>query len=294
LRILSPDFIELYGDRVYGDDPALIAGLGEIGGFACVILAQERGRGEDHARRNGGRMHPEGYRKAARFMRLGAVHGLPIVTFIDTPGAALDYASEERGLASSISNCLANLVVAPVPVVCTIIGEGGSGGALALGVADRILMQENAIYSVIAPEGAAAILYRSASYAHEVATALKLTAYDCQQLGVVDVVVPEPVGGAHMDPSYAAHQLRNQIHAALSELSRVKSGKLVQARYRKFREMGRQGAKIPEPRPAEREELLRNVGRAVDGVRDHLPFPTGRATPADGAASHTAGADDQS
>ena len=278
LSVLSPGFIELHGDRVFGDDPALIAGLGDIGGIPCVILAQERGRSdEERAHRNGGQMHPEGYRKAARLMRLGAVLGLPIVSLIDTPGAALDYASEERGLASSISTCLANLSVAPVPVVSAIIGEGGSGGALALGVADRILMQENAIYSVIAPEGAAAILYRSAAHAHEVAGALKLTAYDCQQLGVVDVLVPEPSGGAQNDPQYAAHQLRNHVHAALSELTRVMPRKLVQSRYRKFRQMGKHGAPSSNGRTPDREELRRQVGRAMEGMRDHLPFAASRA-----------------
>jgi acetyl-CoA carboxylase carboxyl transferase alpha subunit len=226
-------------------------------------------------------MHPEGYRKAARLMRLGAVLGLPIVALIDTPGAALDYASEERGLASSISNCLANLSVAPVPVVSAVIGEGGSGGALALALADRVLMQENAIYSVIAPEGAAAILYRSAAHAEEVAGALKLTAYDCQRLGVVDVVVPEPVGGAQNDPRYAALQLRNHISSSLNELLRVSPKKLVQSRYQKFRRMGRDVSQPPDPRAAERAERLRQVGRAVEGVRERLPF-----TPIRGGSPH--------
>jgi len=278
LTLLSPGFIELHGDRVYGDDPALIGGLGEIGGIACVILAQERGRGEeDRQRRHAGQMHPEGYRKAARLMRMAATLGLPIVTLIDTPGAALDYASEERGLATAISTCLANLSIAPVPVVSTIIGEGGSGGALALGVADRVLMQENAIYSVIAPEGAAAILYRSAAHAHEVARALKLTAYDCTRLGVVDVIVPEPVGGAQNDPRYAAQQLRNHIHAALSELLRVPPRRLVDRRYRKFRGMGRKGAHWRALHAQERDELLRHVARGLEGVRERLWPAAGRS-----------------
>ena len=275
---LAPAFIELHGDRLFGDDPALVAGLGEIDGISCLILAQERGRDEaERAQRHRGQMHPEGYRKAARLMRLAAQLHLPIVALIDTPGAALDYASEERGLAGAISTCLATLSVVPVPVVAVVIGEGGSGGALALGLADRILMQENAIYSVIAPEGAAAILYRSASHAQEVAGVLKLTAYDCQRLGVVDVVVPEPIGGAQDDPHYAALQLRNHVRAALGELLHVTPLKLVQARYQKFRRMGQ--PESPERDVAhEVDELRRQAGRAVEGVLDRLPvgFPWGR------------------
>ncbi len=273
LELLAPGFVELHGDRLFGDDPALIAGLGEIGGTACVILAQERGRDEiDRARRHGGRMHPEGYRKASRLMRLAAQLHLPIVTFIDTPGAALDYAAEERGLAGSISVCLATLSAVPVPVVATVIGEGGSGGALALGVADRILMQENAIYSVIAPEGASAILYRTASYAEDVASALKLTAYDCQRLGVVDVVVPEPSGGAQNDPAFAALELRNHLEAALTELVRETPSKLVKARYEKFRRMGQQTPQGRDLLAQEVVELRRRVERAVEGVRERLPL----------------------
>lgn len=273
LRALAPGFVELHGDRLFGDDPALVAGLGEIAGIRCVILAQERGQDDlERARRRGGQMHPEGYRKAARLMRLAAQLHLPIVTLIDTPGAALDYAAEERGLASAISTCLATLSVVPVPVVAAIIGEGGSGGAMALGLADRILMQENAIFSVIAPEGASAILYRTAAHAADVAGALKLTAYDCQRLGVVDVVVPEPSGGAQHDPSFAATELRNHIHAALSELVRLAPGKLVKARYEKFRRIGQQ---TPQGRDLLAQEVLqlrRQVGRAVEGVRERLPI----------------------
>ncbi len=271
LELLAPGFVELHGDRLFGDDPALVAGLGEIGGIACVILAQERGRDElDRVRRHGGQMHPEGYRKATRLMRLAAQLHLPIVTFIDTPGAALDYASEERGLAGAISSCLATLSVVPVPVIAAVIGEGGSGGALALGLADRILMQENAIYSVIAPEGASAILYRTASHAEDVAGALKLTAYDCQRLGVVDVVVPEPSGGAQNDPAFAALELRNHLQAALIELVREAPSKLVKARYDKFRRMGQQTPQGRALLAQEVAELRRHVERAVEGVRERL------------------------
>jgi acetyl-CoA carboxylase carboxyl transferase subunit beta len=272
LVALTPQFVELHGDRLYGDDRALIGGVGELDGIPIVILAQERGRGESgRQHHHGGQMHPEGYRKAIRLIRLAAKLRMPIVTLIDTPGAALDYESEERGLAGSISSSIAALAVAPVPVVATIIGEGGSGGALALGVADRVLMQENAIYSVIAPEGAAAILYRSAAHAREVAGALKLTAYDCQRLGVVDAIVPEPLGGAQTDVRYAALQLRNHLVAALLDLRRVPPRRLVDARYAKFRRLGQQHPDFRELLAQDVEDLRRNVGRALEGVRERLP-----------------------
>ncbi|MBI4491979.1 MAG: acetyl-CoA carboxylase, carboxyltransferase subunit beta [Chloroflexi bacterium] len=271
LARLIPLLVELQGDRLYGDDSALIAGLGEIDGLAVVVLAQERGRGEEREARRRGQMRPEGYRKAARTMRLAAQLRLPVVTLIDTPGAALDYEAEARGLAQAISNCLATLSIIPVPVVAAIIGEGGSGGALALGVADRILMQENAIYSVIAPEGASAILYRTSTHAREVASSLKLTAYDCQQLGVVDMVVPEPDGGAHHDPDYAALQLRNHLLPALVELRKVPPRRLVEERYRKFRRMGEHHSYFREAVAQEVDELRRGVGRAFAELRERLP-----------------------
>ncbi len=192
-----PQFVELRGDRVFGDDPAVIAGIGDLAGMTVCAIGQERGHGDPL--RNGGHVKPEGFRKAARIMRLAAELRMPLVTFIDTPGAHLDYDSEARGLAGALSSCLANMSVLPVPIVSVVIGEGGSGPALALGVADRILMQEHAVYSVIAPEGAAAIVHRDAARAQDIADALKITAYDCLVLGVVDAIVPEPENGAHMD-----------------------------------------------------------------------------------------------
>ena len=218
-------------------------------------------------------MSPEGYRKAARAMRLAASWRLPVVTLIDTPGAALDFDSEARGLAPAISQCLASMSILPVPVVAAVIGEGGSGGALALGVADRILMQENAIYSVIAPEGAAAILYHDAEKARDVANSLKLTAADCKLLGVVDTIVPEPEGGAHEDSDYAALLLKNFILDALVELRRINPQKLVDERYRKFRRMGQQpSASRREAFSKEMDELQRRLGGALSQVRDHLPL----------------------
>lgn len=195
IRRISPQFIELHGDRSFGDDPAVVAGLGEVGGRGVVFVGLERGHGDP--RRRGGAALPEGYRKALRMMGLAERIGCPLVTFVDTPGAYLGIEAEERGLAVALSECLATMSALPVPIVTAIIGEGGSGGALALGVADRVLMQEHAIYSVIAPEGAAAILYRDVARAPEVAEALKITAADCLKLGVADTLVPEPAGAAH-------------------------------------------------------------------------------------------------
>ncbi|MFN0070515.1 MAG: carboxyl transferase domain-containing protein [Chloroflexota bacterium] len=270
IRRMMPLFVELHGDRLYGDDPAIIAGVGDLGGITCVVIAQERGHGDDVDFRRGGKMRPEGYRKAERMMRLAADLKLPLITLIDTPGASLDFDSEARGLAPSISNCLARMSVTPVPIIATVIGEGGSGGALALGLADRILMQENAIYSVIAPEGAAAILYHDALRARDVADALKLSAADARVLGVVDTLVPEPAGGAHLDPDYAAVLLKNFIVDALIELRKLSAHKLLDERYRKFRRMGH----VSERRERfthELEEIQKRFAHAFDHIRYRFP-----------------------
>jgi acetyl-CoA carboxylase carboxyl transferase alpha subunit len=220
-------------------------------------------------------MRPEGYRKAERMMRIATDLNLPLITLIDTPGASLDFDSEARGLAPAISNCLARMSVTPVPVVAAVIGEGGSGGALALGLADRILMQENAIYSVIAPEGAAAILYHDAHKAREVADALKLSAADASILGVVDTLVPEPAGGAHLDPEYAAVLLRNFILDALIELRKTSANKLLDERYRKFRRMG--VADRHEGFTHELEEIQKRFTQAFDQIRVRFPSRQGES-----------------
>ncbi len=277
IRLILPQFVELHGDRLSLDDPAVICGLGDLGGITVMVIAQERGRGdEERERHHGGRMSAEGYRKAARAMRLAGVWGLPVVTLIDTPGAALDFDSEARGLAPSIAQCLATMSVLPVPIIAAVIGEGGSGGALALGVADRILMQENSIYSVIAPEGAAAILYHDAQRARDLADALKLTARDCVTLGVVDAVVPEPEGGAHLDHEYAALLLRNFVLDTLLDLRKTRPKRLLDRRYRKFREMGqlrtvsRRSTFVKDV-----DELQKRVGSALGQVIDLLPSREG-------------------
>jgi acetyl-CoA carboxylase carboxyl transferase subunit beta len=278
IRRMLPQFVELHGDRQAGDDPAVICGIGDLEGITVLVIGQERGEAGDQEHRRGGRMRPEGYRKALRMMRLAAQLRLPLVTLIDTPGASLDFESEARGLGPSIASCLAALSVIPVPVVATVIGEGGSGGALALGVADRVLMQENAIYSVIAPEGAAAILYRDADRARDLAGPLKLTASDCRLLGVVDTLVPEPEGGAHVDPDYAALVLKNFILDALIEMRKTGAGKLVDERYRKFRRMGQAPASARNV-SHDMHELQKTVFRAIDQLVDRLPVPVRGAEP---------------
>ncbi|MDI3340619.1 MAG: acetyl-CoA carboxylase, carboxyltransferase subunit beta, partial [Sphaerobacter sp.] len=262
IRRISPQFIELHGDRLYGDDPAIVGGLGEIASRGVVFIGQERGHGDPT--RRGGQALPEGYRKAMRLMDLASRLNLPVITLVDTPGAYLGEGAEERGIAMALSDCLARMSVLPVPTVAAIIGEGGSGGALALGVADRVLMLERAVYSVIAPEGAAAILFRDASRAPEVAESLKITAADCLRLGVVDGVVPEPEGGAHADPDYAAALLLNALTSALAELADTSAEKLVRERYRKFRRMGQHNTYLRELIAQEATEFGDRVSRTLE------------------------------
>lgn len=270
IRRISPQFVELHGDRMFGDDPAVIAGLGEVGGRGVVLVGLERGHGD--ATRRGGKALPEGYRKALRMMRLAGRIGCPLVTFIDTPGAYLGIEAEERGLASALSECLAEMSVLPIPIVAVIIGEGGSGGALALGVADRILMQEHSIYSVIAPEGAAAILYRDPERAPEIAEALKLTAPDCVRLGVADALVPEPEGGAHADPDFAAAMLRDAVLWALHDVQGTSGRRLVEERYRKFRQMGQVNRLWREVLSREAGAFGTRVAQTMESLRERFPW----------------------
>jgi acyl-CoA carboxylase subunit beta len=269
IRKITPQFVELHGDRVYGDDPAIVAGLGELGGRGVAIIGHERGHGDP--RRRGGQALPEGYRKALRVMKLAGRLRCPVITFIDTPGAFLGIESEERGLASALSECLATMSVLPVPVVAVVIGEGGSGGALAFGVADRVLMQENSVYSVIAPEGAAAILFRDASRAPDVAEALKITAHDCLRLGVADALIEEPAGGAHTDPDFAATLLLDSILWALGDVSPGSGRKRVEERYKKFRQMGQVNSLWREFLSREATEFGTRFARGVGVIRDLLP-----------------------
>jgi acyl-CoA carboxylase subunit beta len=238
VRAMTTDFVELHGDRQGGDDPAMAIGLANLSGRPVAIIAEERGPGTTDDPTRGGRPMPGGYRKALRMMWLASKFGLPLLTFIDTPGAYAGIEAEEHGLARALAECLSYMSGISTQTVATVVGEGGSGGALALGVADRVLMMENAIYSVISPEGAAAILYHDAAKAEELAASLRITAADCKALGVVDVVVPEPEGGAHRDAAHASQLLHDAIVRALVDLQRSPLRKVTKARYQKFRRMG--------------------------------------------------------
>ena len=270
IRHMSPQFVELHGDRSFGEDPAMVGGLGEISGHGVVFIGNERGHGEE--RRRGGQALPEGYRKAMRLMQLASRLRLPVITLVDTPGVFLGEGSEERGIAMALSESLAMMSVLSVPIVAVIIGEGGSGGAVALGLADRVLMLDHAVYSVIAPEGAAAILFRDASRAPEVAESLKITADDCLRLGVVDDIVPEPEGGAHLDPNFAAALLFDSITESLAELIDASPERLVRDRYRKFRRMGQHNTYLRELVAQEASDLITRVADTFDSLRDRLPF----------------------
>jgi acetyl-CoA carboxylase carboxyl transferase subunit alpha len=233
------DFVELHGDRLFGDDKAMPAGIGRIGGHRCVIIGQQKGRDvKENVLRNFGSPHPEGYRKALRLMRMAERFGIPVVCFIDTPGAYPGVGAEERHIAEAIAVNLREMMTLRTPVVAVVIGEGGSGGALGIGVADRVLMMENAYYSVISPEGCAAILWKHRKHAPEAAKALKLTADDLQELGLIDGVIPEPMGGAHRDPVAASQTLAETIASSLSTLSALPIEQLLEERYAKFRGMG--------------------------------------------------------
>jgi acyl-CoA carboxylase subunit beta len=260
---ITSHFLELHGDRWGGDDPAIIGGLAEIDGKSMVIVAQERGgTAAEKEASHRGMAYPEGYRKALRLMQLAAKFGIPVVTLIDCPNAQSSYDAEHRGIANALARNLAGMSSLPTPIVAVIIGEGGSGGALALGVADRILMLEHAIYSVISPEGAAAILFRDAGQAEAVSEVLKLTAHDLHSFGIIDIVVPEPEGGAHLDPGATAAALKSHILGALREIGNVPSRRLLAHRYKKFRHIGRGGVFW--------REVVRNKIRDAFGVLDRL------------------------
>jgi acetyl-CoA carboxylase carboxyl transferase subunit alpha len=239
IRLLCDDFVEVHGDRVYGDDAAVVGGLAVFEGRGVVVIGHQKGRDtREKIARNFGMPHPEGYRKALRLMRLAEKFGKPIVTFIDTPGAYPGTAAEERGQAEAIARNLHAMAGLATPIVTVVTGEGGSGGALAIGMGNRVLMLEYAIYSVISPEGCAAILWGDASRAPEAAESMRITAPDLLKLGVIDQIVPEPVGGAHRDWEGAASELRAALRARLAELSGVPGARLVEDRQEKFRKIG--------------------------------------------------------
>ena len=239
LESIVPDFQELHGDRMYADDPAVVGGVGRIDGKACMFIGHQKGRDtKERVRRNYGMPKPEGYRKAQRLMRMAEKFGMPVVTFIDTPGAYPGVGAEERGQSEAIARSLYLMAGLKTPIISVVIGEGGSGGALAIGVADRLLMLQYSVYSVISPEGCASILWKSAEKAEEAAEAMRITAPSLSKFGLVDDVLEEPLGGAHRNPAEAAEVIRNGILKNLDELDKLTTEQLLEQRQRRLASFG--------------------------------------------------------
>lgn len=239
LSTIFTDFIELHGDRLFRDDPAIVGGWARLGGHSVMVVGHQKGRDtKDNIRRNFGMPHPEGYRKALRLMHLAAKFGTPVISLIDTPGAYPGLGAEERGQSEALARCILEMAALPTPTVAVVIGEGGSGGALALGTADRVLMLENSVYSVISPEGCAAILWKDSSQRERAAAALRLTSEDLLRLGVIDEIIPEPTGGAHLEPDATGEAVRDALLRNVAELRRVGPEKLVKRRAAKYAAMG--------------------------------------------------------
>ncbi len=257
------NFVEIHGDRAQGDDKSVICGFGHLGGQTVVVIGQERGKIEQNGATNDG-IAPEGFRKAQRALRLANKFDLPLITLIDTSGPDVSLEAEERGLGNSIATTLANMAGIEVPSISAIIGEGGSEAALALGVADRVLMMENAIYSIISPEAAAEIIYQDEDRADEAAESLKLTAQDCREYGIIDLVVQEPPGGAHTNPDEASRQLRSVLLEELANLQSLSKRRVLKNRYKKFRSMGQYSSRV---RAALTREVDALQGLVSTGVR---------------------------
>jgi len=240
ITLLFTDFIELHGDRVFADDKAIITGIGKFEGRSVAIVGHQKGRTvNDNIERNFGMANPEGYRKALRIMHLAERFSLPVISFVDTPGAYPGIGAEERGQAEAIARNLREMSRLKTPIIVIIVGEGGSGGALGIGIGDKVLMLENAIYSVISPEGCASILFRDASKAPQAAQYLKLTANDLLEFGVIDEILPEPLGGAHRDMKFMKKVVSVAIEKSLKEVLHIPIDKLLETRYMKFRQMGK-------------------------------------------------------
>lgn len=239
INTMMAGFIELHGDRNFADDKAIVGGLAKLDNQKIMVVGHQKGRDtKENLKRNFGCAHPEGYRKALRLMQLAQKFDLPIVVFIDTPGAYPGIGAEERGQAQAIALNLREMTCLSVPIIAIVIGEGGSGGALGVGVADKVCVLENAYYSVISPEGCAAILWKNGSKAPEAAEVLKLTAQDLLKTGIIDEIIPEPLGGAHRDSEQMAQTLKEAINRDLKELKAIKKEDLLKSRYKKFRDIG--------------------------------------------------------
>jgi acetyl-CoA carboxylase carboxyl transferase subunit alpha len=275
---MTDEFIELHGDRFFGDDGAMVTGLARLEGRRIVVIGQQKGADtEENIRRSFGMPHPEGYRKAMRIMELAERFGLPVVTFVDVPGAHPGPESEERGIAEAIARSVGLMSRLRTPIVTVITGEGGSGGAIAIAVGDVVIALENAVYSVISPEGCASILWRTADEAATAALAMKMTAADQKALGVVDIVVPEPGEGAHTDPAEMARRLKPIIVDRLAALEALSLDQLLDARYRRYRALGSYTeTEMPELAPP----VVRGLGDRLRDLLDPGRRAVGAAVPA--------------
>jgi acetyl-CoA carboxylase carboxyl transferase subunit alpha len=274
---MATDVVELHGDRTFGDDAAIVGGFATIGSHRVVFIGHQKGTEvEENIRRNFGMPRPEGYRKAGRLLRLAERVGLPVVTFVDTPGAAPDAPSEERGQAEAIARNIALMTSLRTPIVTVITGEGGSGGALAIAVGDVVLALENAIYSVISPEGCASILWRTSDMARQAAVAMRLTAREQQALGVIDTVIGEPEGGAHTDAEETARRLAEAIEAQLESLLHHDVDELVRTRYARYREYGAFTTReMPMRERRERQNIVDRLRALLDSGRTVLSVGEG-------------------
>ncbi len=262
IRLLFDDFLELHGDRINADDPAIVGGLGRFRGESVVVMGHQKGRDlKERQLRNYGSARPAGFRKALRLMKMAEKFNKPLIVFVDTPAAEANLMAEEEGISQTIAVCLREMALLRVPIVVAIIGEGGSGGALGIAIGDRVLMMEHAVYSVIPPEGCAAIVWEDRLRAADAANALKLTARHAFEFQLIDEVLPEPLGGAHRDPAATAAILKQAIVKHLAALGKLTPDELVQGRYQKFRQMGRwedptlppdpsEAAPAPKPKPS--------------------------------------------
>jgi acetyl-CoA carboxylase carboxyl transferase subunit alpha len=264
VRALCDDFTELHGDRRFGEDAAIVGGIARFDGRTVMVIGHQKGRdARDNIKHNWGMPRPEGYRKATRLFRHAEKFGFPVLTFIDTPGADPGIQSEERGQGNAIAESILVMADLKVPIIATVIGEGGSGGALAIGVADRLLMLEHSVYSVASPEGTAAILWRDSAKAPEAARAMKITAQDLYDLEVIDAIIPEPDGGAHTDTAAMLDAVGHILRIHLAELLRLDHADLLMQRYAKYRAIGRF---------QEREQQLLGHPNGADPASFSLPF----------------------
>jgi acetyl-CoA carboxylase carboxyl transferase subunit alpha len=277
LAVIADEFVELHGDRVFGDDEAVVAGFALIDGHRVAVIGQQKGADtEENVRRNFGMPHPEGYRKAMRIMELAERSGLPIVTFVDVPGAHPGPESEERGIAEAIARSVGLMTRLRTPIVTVITGEGGSGGALAIAVGDVVLALENAVYSVISPEGCASILWRTRDEAPTAALAMKMTAADQQALGVVDVVIEEPADGAHADHEETGRRIKSAVVRELDRLAAIPLDLLVEQRYRRYRSLGAYtelAGPAPTPAMSPRGGLADRLRGLIEAGQRAMPAP---------------------